>query len=71
MRAPKLPEPNHLTLSASHPNSFGSRPAFNANAEEWEEYTNTPLGQLRQTLTLRYLAPIGIVAVFLHAIGLL
>ena len=30
--------------------------AFDAKAEDWEDYTSTPLGQLRQVLTLRYLA---------------
>lgn len=30
--------------------------AFDAKAEDWEDYTSTPLGQLRQGLTLRYLA---------------
>jgi S-adenosylmethionine-dependent methyltransferase len=29
---------------------------FDAKASAWEEYTNTPLGQLRQELTLLYLA---------------
>jgi S-adenosylmethionine-dependent methyltransferase len=30
--------------------------AFEANAEAWEQYTNTPLGRLREELTLHYLA---------------
>jgi S-adenosylmethionine-dependent methyltransferase len=30
--------------------------AFEANAEAWEQYTNTPLGRLREELTQHYLA---------------
>jgi S-adenosylmethionine-dependent methyltransferase len=44
----------HAPASASR--SEFALAAFDANAEAWEQYTNTPLGRLRQELTLHYLA---------------
>jgi S-adenosylmethionine-dependent methyltransferase len=52
----ELPGRGHPAVQASLRSSTKSLPAFDANANAWEEYTNTPLGQLRQELTLRYLA---------------
>ena len=48
--------PGHSTLPASPLNPYKSLPAFESKAKAWEAYTNTPLGQLRQALTQRYLA---------------
>jgi S-adenosylmethionine-dependent methyltransferase len=52
----ELPGRGHPAVQASLRSSAKSLPAFDANANAWEEYMNTPLGQLRQELTLRYLA---------------
>jgi S-adenosylmethionine-dependent methyltransferase len=46
----------HSTLAVSPASPFESLPAFDAHARTWEAYTHTPLGQLRQELTLHNLA---------------
>jgi S-adenosylmethionine-dependent methyltransferase len=40
---------------ASIPRSESIRAAFDANVKAWEQYTNTPLGRLREALALHYL----------------
>ncbi len=45
------PSPDISSRSASH------LAAFDRKAEAWEDYTATPLGWLRQELTLRHLSP--------------
>lgn len=45
------PSTDNSSRSASH------LAAFDAKAEAWEDYTATPLGWLRQELTLRHLSP--------------
>ena len=44
---------SHTSAALDTPNEFHA--AFDAKAQAWEEYTNTPLGRLRQELTQRYL----------------
>jgi S-adenosylmethionine-dependent methyltransferase len=48
-------EPGIPALPASLTTRHESHAAFDANAKAWDEYTNTPLGRLRQTLTMRHL----------------
>jgi S-adenosylmethionine-dependent methyltransferase len=56
MSKQRLAGPKHARLPALSPYSVQSLPAFDARAEAWEDYTHTPLGQLRQELTQCYLA---------------
>ena len=51
-----LPGFGHLHPPAPPHTSHQPLAAFDARAEAWEDYTATPLGRLRQKLTLRYLA---------------
>ena len=44
------------SLPASPHSLHQSLATFDAKAEAWEDYTATPLGRLRQKLTLGYLA---------------
>lgn len=46
----------HLHPPASPHTLHQPLDAFDAKAGDWEDYTSTPLGQLRQQLTLHYLA---------------
>ena len=43
------------SLSASFCNSHDPLAAFDAKAKAWDDYTNTPLGRLRQELTMFHL----------------
>jgi S-adenosylmethionine-dependent methyltransferase len=51
--APSGPAPYDTPASVSP--SDAALVAFDTNAEAWEQYTNTPLGRLREELTLHYL----------------
>ena len=52
-----LPSPNPESVPTPAPvvPSWASLTAFNAKAQAWDEYTDTPLGKLRQELILSYL----------------
>ena len=55
MRRERSPDLDCLPLSASLHTLCEPLTAFDAKAQAWEHYTNTPLGRLRQELTLRHL----------------
>jgi len=55
MRCERIGGLECLPLSASLHTLSKPLVAFDAKAQAWEHYTNTPLGRLRQELTLRHL----------------
>ena len=55
MTRERLPGLGDPPLPASPHASHSALDAFDASAQAWDEYTNTPLGRLRQELTMHHL----------------